>query len=78
MPRTDRLRLRREQRFKRVKELITQRRQLTLKQIVQRSVKSVRLMKALRFRLKEVHDAIAKSIVYVRSCLLYTSPSPRD
>jgi len=67
MPRTDRLRLRREQRFKRVKELITQRRQLTLKQIVQRDIKSVRLMKALRFRLKEVHDAIAKSIVYVRS-----------
>jgi len=67
MPRIDRLRLRREQRFKRVKQLITQRRQTTLSQIVQRDVKAVQLMKALRFRLREVQDAIAKSIVYVRS-----------
>jgi len=67
MPRHDRIRLRRELRFKRVKQLITQRRQTTLSQIVQRDVKTVRLMKALRFRLREVHDTIAKSIVYVRS-----------
>ena len=67
MPRVDRHRLRREKRFERSKNLITQRRQQTLTQIMQRDVKTVQMMKALRFRLKEVHDTIARSIVYVRS-----------
>ena len=67
MPRPDRVRIRRIKRFESIRKAISKRIRNIIGGITQRDTESVRLRKALAFRIKEVEDSIAKSVIYVRS-----------
>jgi len=67
MPRADRIRKRREIRFKQLKLEITNRLRVRIGIIVKRDEETVKLRKTVIDRLKDTEDAIARSIVYVRS-----------
>ncbi|RLF41149.1 MAG: hypothetical protein DRN12_03795 [Thermoplasmata archaeon] len=67
MPRPDRVRLRRIKRFERLNTITAQRQVQIRKSISAKDAKAVSMLKALRFRLKELHDTIAKDVIYVRS-----------
>jgi len=67
MPRHDRHRKRREFRFKRLRFEILRGLRVRISVILRGDEEAVRMRKAVSFRLKEVEDKIARSIIYVRS-----------
>jgi len=67
MPRPDRIRKRREIRFKRLKLEITKRLRVRIGIIVKEDQEAVKIRKTVIDRLKDTENAIAQSIIYVRS-----------
>ena len=67
MPRPDRVRKRREIRYKQIAIRIKRRGRVAIGVIVKRDEEAVRMRKELTERLRDVEDEIAKSIIYVRS-----------
>jgi len=67
MPRPDRVRQRRILRFKRLGAEILKGGRIRIGIIVEKDKEKTALKKALRFRIKELEDEIARSIIYVRS-----------
>ncbi|RKY29422.1 MAG: hypothetical protein DRP74_08830, partial [Candidatus Omnitrophota bacterium] len=63
----DRVRIRRIKRFESIRKAVSERIRNVIGGIVRRDNEAVKLRKAVSFRLKEVEDKIARSIVYVRS-----------
>jgi len=67
MPRPDRIRRRREIRFKQLAIRIKKRGRVRIGVIVKQDQEAVRMRKELTERLRDVEDEIARSIIYVRS-----------
>ena len=67
MPRPDRISKRRETRFKRLKLEITKRLRIRIGVIIREDQETVKLRRTAIDRLRETEDAIARSIIYVRS-----------
>lgn len=67
MPRADRLRKRREIRFKRLRFVIEKGLRVRISLVLKQSEESVKLRKTVIDRLKTVEDEIADKIIYVRS-----------